>query len=69
MRLYEVYETPDNVYIVLENCPSGDLEKMLYLRGYVGAGLVMLAGVTGFEFKTKTAPTLILCIVVHVENS
>lgn len=33
VRLYEVYETPDNVYIVLENCPCGDLEKMLYLRG------------------------------------
>ncbi|CAM9860706.1 unnamed protein product, partial [Hapterophycus canaliculatus] len=27
VRLYEVYETPDNVYIVLENCPCGDLEK------------------------------------------
>ena len=33
VRLYEVYETPDKVYIVLENCPCGDLEKMLYLRG------------------------------------
>ncbi|CAN0115547.1 unnamed protein product [Ectocarpus sp. 6 AP-2014] len=33
VRLYEVYETPDKVFIVLENCPCGDLEKMLYLRG------------------------------------
>lgn len=35
VRLYEVYETPDNVYMVLENCPCGDLEKMLYMRGWV----------------------------------
>lgn len=33
VRLYEVYETPDNVLLVLENCPCGDLEKMLYMRG------------------------------------
>lgn len=35
VRLYEVYETQDNVFMVLENCPSGDLERMLYLRGWV----------------------------------
>ncbi|CAM9477051.1 unnamed protein product [Ascophyllum nodosum] len=33
VRLYEVYETPDQVYIVLENCDCGDLEKMMYMRG------------------------------------
>mmetsp|Transcript_8127 Transcript_8127/g.12324 ORF Transcript_8127/g.12324 Transcript_8127/m.12324 type:complete len:695 (-) Transcript_8127:85-2169(-) len=34
VRLYEVYETPDFLYLVLENCSYGDLEKMLYLRGH-----------------------------------
>lgn len=33
VRLYEVYETPENVYIVLEHCDCGDLEKMMYVRG------------------------------------
>lgn len=37
MRLYEVYETPDNVFLVLENCACGDLEKMMYIRGWVAS--------------------------------
>ena len=42
VRLYEVYETPDNVYMVLENCPCGDLEKMLYMRGWVAFTSILL---------------------------
>ena len=42
VRLYEVYETPDYVYMVLENCPCGDLEKMLYMRGWVADVSILL---------------------------
>lgn len=33
VRLYEVFETPDHLYLVLEHCPCGELEKMIYARG------------------------------------
>ncbi|CAM9589011.1 unnamed protein product [Chrysoparadoxa australica] len=33
VRLYEIYETPVFLYMVLEHCPCGDLEQLMYIRG------------------------------------
>lgn len=33
IRLYEIYQSPEKLYIVLERAPCGSLEEFLYVRG------------------------------------
>lgn len=33
IRLYEIYQSPEKLYLVLERAPCGSLEEFLYLRG------------------------------------
>lgn len=33
IRLYEIYQTPEQIYLVVERAPCGSLEEFLYVRG------------------------------------
>lgn len=33
IRLYEIYQSPEKLYLVLERAPCGSLEEFLYVRG------------------------------------
>lgn len=33
IRLYEIYQSPETLYLVVERAPCGSLEEFLYLRG------------------------------------
>lgn len=33
IRLYEIYQTPEQIYLVVERAPCGSLEEFMYVRG------------------------------------